>query len=253
MLKLIRYNLRLILRWGIYYTLFYGLLAYGLLSLNANPVGSLATLLNVVIYSSPMAALFLAIVFYFNSHELSLSFMVLPLSRKQVFFSQYLALNLVLGVGVILGLGFPFLLHGFTGALGLLMVLALLLNACFSAIGYALCLKQENKLKVFGLGFAIWVTVSLLYDGLLMGLLIYLSSYPTEGLTILATLVNPIDLSRTLMLMVMEATAFMGYTGAVFQRFFTDSLGMVLAVVALIGWVVLPLALFNRWLKKKSF
>jgi len=61
---------------------------------------------------------------------------------------------------------------------------------------------------------------------------------------------NPIDLSRIQILLQMDISALMGYTGAVFREFFGNGLGITISFVGLIIWVVVPLVSslkrFNR-------
>jgi len=45
----------------------------------------------------------------------------------------------------------------------------------------------------------------------------------------------------------------MGYTGAVFQRFLAGTTGIALASAALVGWVLVPLALSARLFRRKDF
>jgi len=45
----------------------------------------------------------------------------------------------------------------------------------------------------------------------------------------------------------------MGYTGAVFNQFFGNSLGIFMAFLILVFWMTLPIILFLRKLKKKDF
>jgi Cu-processing system permease protein len=56
-----------------------------------------------------------------------------------------------------------------------------------------------------------------------------------------------------LMLLRLDVAALMGYTGAVFQRFFAGTSGIALASAALAGWVVIPLALGARTFRRKDF
>ena len=59
---------------------------------------------------------------------------------------------------------------------------------------------------------------------------------------------NPIDLSRILILLKMDVSALMGYTGAVFQDFFGTVTGTVVAVATLLVWIAAPC-----WLSVRSF
>ena len=70
---------------------------------------------------------------------------------------------------------------------------------------------------------------------------------------IVLSALNPIDLGRILFLMKFDIAALMGYTGAVFQRFFGSSLGIIISFACLFIWIFVPLFLSNRFFKKKDF
>ena len=66
-------------------------------------------------------------------------------------------------------------------------------------------------------------------------------------------MLNPIDLSRVLILMKLDISALMNFTGAVFSDFFGSSSGTIISFLILIIWLTIPLFLINRSLRKKDF
>jgi len=66
-------------------------------------------------------------------------------------------------------------------------------------------------------------------------------------------LANPIDLARLLILLRLDVSALMGYTGAVFERFFGSAGGALLASLALVMWTGVPLLLGARRFQRKDF
>ncbi len=66
------------------------------------------------------------------------------------------------------------------------------------------------------------------------------------------TFLNPIDLARILLLLEFDLSAMMGFTGAVFQRFFGSGLGMSLSIGALVLWLLIPLGLSLRYFNQKD-
>jgi Cu-processing system permease protein len=62
------------------------------------------------------------------------------------------------------------------------------------------------------------------------------------------TALNPIDLGRILILLQLEVSAMMGYTGAVFKDFFGTAIGLAFSAGALLLWIALPL-----WFSTKLF
>ena len=51
----------------------------------------------------------------------------------------------------------------------------------------------------------------------------------------------------------LDATALLGYTGALFRRVFGTGLGPVIALLALTAWAVLPVFLARRRFLKRDF
>jgi Cu-processing system permease protein len=63
---------------------------------------------------------------------------------------------------------------------------------------------------------------------------------------------NPIDLSRILVLLKMDVSALMGYTGAVFKDFFGTTAGFIIALMVLILWIAVPAWLSTRKFNRKD-
>ena len=79
------------------------------------------------------------------------------------------------------------------------------------------------------------------------------SDLPLEPPALAAMLANPIDLARVLILLRLDVSALMGYTGAVFEQFFGSSWGAVLASLTLVMWTGVPLLLGARRFQRKDF
>ena len=63
-----------------------------------------------------------------------------------------------------------------------------------------------------------------------------------------AVVLNPIDLARVLLLLKIDIAALMGYTGAVFERFFGSGRGLLVSAGALGLWIAVP-----AWLAMRRF
>ena len=108
--------------------------------------------------------------------------------------------------------------------------------------------KTRDKAKGIGLAILLWFYFSIIFDGLVLFLLFQFQDYPMEKPMLVFTALNPIDLSRILILLKMDISALMGYTGAVFQDFFGTISGTIIALSTLLLWVVTPC-----WLSVRSF
>jgi len=76
--------------------------------------------------------------------------------------------------------------------------------------------------------------------------------YPLERVMVFLSFLNPIDLGRVQILLQMDISALMGYTGAVFREFFGAATGITLSFIGLFFWVLWPIWLSLRRFKKKD-
>ena len=83
-------------------------------------------------------------------------------------------------------------------------------------------------------------------------LMVYFNDYPLDKFALGMTMFNPIDLSRTLILLKLDISALLGYTGAVFRKFFGTGLGMPISQGVLSFWVIVPAGLMIRKTLKKD-
>ena len=135
----------------------------------------------------------------------------------------------------------------------LLLVVGSFLNFIFVALSYNIALSTENKIKGFGYAILMWLFLAVIYDGIFLISLVMFNDYPLDKFSLIATMFNPIDLSRILILLKLDISAFLGYTGAVFRKFFGTNLGMILSMFILMLWVIIPVLRMNLKLKKKDF
>src|SRR5690606_31414125 len=109
------------------------------------------------------------------------------------------------------------------------------------------------RARALGLALGVWLALGIVYDGLLLFVIARAQAYPIDRAVIAASLLNPIDLSRILVLLRLDTAALMGYTGALFRTFLGSTGGQLLAVGALLLWVAAPALLGLRAFKRKDF
>ena len=66
------------------------------------------------------------------------------------------------------------------------------------------------------------------------------------------TALNPIDISRILVLLKMDISAMMGYTGAIFRNFFGTAAGMICSFIVLLLWALVPVLISVRRFNRKD-
>jgi Cu-processing system permease protein len=79
------------------------------------------------------------------------------------------------------------------------------------------------------------------------------SNYPLETATIVMGTLNPVDLTRIFILLQLDISALMGYTGAVLKYYFGSYSGIIFSAVSLMLWLLLPLLTALKFFRIKDF
>lgn len=260
MLKILKYSIFDLLRsrWSYVYFVFYLLLGFVLLFLNNDMNKAVITLMNIIIVLTPLIGTIFGVMYYYNSKEFTELLLAQPIKRSKIFMGQYLGISLSLTLSLFLGLGIPFIAYGLFKStaifdFSLLIVVGSFLNFIFVALAYNIALSTENKIKGFGYAILMWLFLAVIYDGIFMISLIMFNEYPLDKFSLVATMLNPIDLSRILILLKLDISALLGYTGAVFKDFFGTSIGFLISMLILFLWVFIPVLRIKFKLKKKDF
>lgn len=260
MLKILKYSFYDLMRsrWSYVYFAFYLLLGFVLLFLNNDTSKAVITLLNIIIVLTPLIGTIFGVMYYYNSREFTELLLAQPLKRTTIFLGQYTGVALSLSMSLMIGLGIPFLAYGILRSSAIfdflsLLLVGALLTFIFVALAFNIALSNENKIKGFGYAILLWLFLAVIYDGLFLISLVLLQEYPLDKFSLIATMFNPIDLSRILILLKLDISALLGYTGAVFQKFFGTALGMLTSFSVLILWMALPIWRIVRKSKTKDF
>jgi len=260
MLKILKYSFFDLMRsrWSYVYFLFYLLLGIVLLFLNNDLSKAVITLMNVIIILVPLIGTVFGVMYYYNSREFTELLLAQPLKRSSIFLGQYFGVAVSLSMSLVIGLGLPFIFYGIFNSsaiwdFSLLLISGAFLTFIFTALAFVIALANENKIKGFGYAILLWLFMAVIYDGLFLMSLIYFEDYPLDKFSLATTMLNPVDLSRVLILLKLDISALLGYTGAVFQKFFGTSLGLIISTSMLILWVVIPTGIIYRMAKRKDF
>ena len=244
-------------KWVILYTFFFFLVGYGLFTFSGDVNKAFISLMNIIIIVIPLVSIIFGSIYFYNSREFIEMMLSQPIDRKSLFLGIYLGTAIPLSAGFALGFSIPFILFGKVSqqidGFILLLLIGVLLTFIFIALSFLISVKQDDKSKGLGLAILIWLVLAVVYDGLVLLLIYNFQDYPLENAMIVLTALNPIDLGRILFLMKFDIAALMGYTGAVFQRFFGSGLGVVISIVCLFIWIIVPFFLSSRFFKKKDF
>lgn len=232
------------------YTIFLLLISLSLFNLEDSASKGLLSLLNIILIIVPLVSVIFSTIYIYNSAEFIELLVSQPLRRKQLWSSLFIGLAGSLALSFLIGIGIPVIIYAATDTGYILILMGTLLTVIFVAIAMFAAVFTRDKAKGIGLSIFLWLYFSLLFDGLVLFVLFQFQDYPLEKFMIIASAFNPIDLSRIMVLLKMDTSALMGYTGAVFRDFFGTNTGFIIAIAILTGWVVsvfwLSLRKFNR-------
>lgn len=245
-------------RWSYVYFLFYLLLGFVLLFLNNDLSKAVITLMNVIVILVPLIATIFGVMYFYNSREFTELLLAQPLKRSSIFLGQFLGVAGSLTLSLVLGLGLPFLFYGLIKSdvilnFSLLIVIGAFLTFIFTGLAFNIAISNENKIKGFGYAVLLWLFMAVIYDGIFLLSLIVFEEYPLDNFSLAATLFNPIDLSRILILLKLDISALLGYTGAVFKKFLGTQLGFLVSGAVLVLWTVIPVWRMTVKARKKDF
>lgn len=235
------------------YSAFLFLATTMLFNLDSDSARGTASMLNIVLLIVPLVSLVFSTIHWYNAQEFNTLLMTQPLKRRTVLLSQYLGLSVALCTSVSLGIGLPLALFAALGVGFMLYVAAMLLTLAFVSLGVLASVMTRDKARGIGVALLLWFMFSLVYDGLVLMVLFYFKDYPLDTPTLVMTSLNPIDLARILVLLQLDLSAIMGYTGAVFQKYLGSSTGLIVSGSILLFWAIWPIMLAFRVIRKKDF
>jgi Cu-processing system permease protein len=226
--------------------------------LNNDLSKAVITLMNIIIVLVPLIGTIFGVMYYYNSKEFTELLLAQPIKRSSIFLGQYFGVAGSLTLSLVVGLGIPFILYGLLQSNAifdffLLLATGAFLTLIFTALSYNIAISNENRIKGFGYAVLLWLFMAVIYDGLFLLSLIVFEEYPLDTFTLGAIMFNPIDLSRTLILLKLDISALLGYTGALFRQFFGTGTGFLISMGMLVLWTLLPLWRLVYISKKKDF
>ncbi len=234
------------------YTLLLLAITMSFFGFESDPNKGLLSLLNIILMVVPLVSIIFSTIHFYNSYEFIELMSAQPLSRKSIFLSEYTGVAASLSLAFLVGVGIPTMLFDGSSRGVILLISGLLLTLAFISLAFLAAVITRDKAKGIGIALVIWFYFALVYDGLVLGILFSFSDYPLEKAMLILTALNPTDLARIMVLMKMDISALMGFTGAVFQDFFSTNYGLLIALGILLLWVVWPVALATRIFNRKD-
>lgn len=252
--KILKYVLLDILRSKtiVAYTILLLLLAVSLFQMEDNAQKGIITMLHLVLFIVPLVSIIFTTIYLYNSSEFIELLVSQPLQRSRIWISIFIGLSLALGIAFFIGVGLPIICFAYSASGLILLFCGCMLTVVFVAIAMWTTVRIRDKAKGIGLAILLWLYFALLFDAMVLFLLFQFADYPIEKAMVATSMLNPIDLARILMLLKVDISALMGYTGAIFRNFFGSTAGMCITGIVLFLWVAIPFVSSLLYFRKKD-
>lgn len=232
------------------YTLILAILSWSSFALEDNSAKGLLTILNVILFTVPLVSILFSTIYLYNSSEFIELLLSQPVKRQKIWLSLFIGLSSSMVFSFFVGAGIPLLVNS-PDSIGFMMIIVgCLVSVIFTALAFLSSILTRDKAKGIGIAIMIWLYFALLFDGMVLFLLFQLADYPIETAMVGITALSPIDLARIQILLHLDVSAMMGYTGAIFKDFFGTSSGLIVSFLLLSLWAIVPffisLKKFNR-------
>jgi len=257
--KVFRHEARNVVRdrWLVAYALFFLVATEALIRFGGGGTRAVLSLGNIALFAAPLVAVVFGSVYLYGAREFTELLLSQPVDRRRLFGGLYLGLAIPLAGALVLGILPPFLVRGGAGVdwVTILVVLGVGvgLTFVFTALAFGIAVSLDEKARGLAVAVTLWLFMTVLYDALVLAIVSVMADYPLEKPLIGLMMLNPVDLGRVMLLMRVDVSALMGYTGAVFQNFFGSAAGTGVAWLALGLWVAIPLGLGGRLFLRKDF
>ncbi len=240
-------------KWLIFYALFFTTITSALLNFGGEASKVTASILNIILLLVPLVSILYGSIHWYNGEPFSQLLLTQPLRRSTVYLAQWLAISCGLAGSFLGSIFFSLAIFRLINTQSLfILFIGTLLTFIFVGIGLLVAVLINDRMKGLGLVILSWLYFSLIHDLVVFILIANFSEYPIEVPSILLMLLNPIDLARLAILLSIDLSAMMGYTGRILQELLSRPSGMAFAIFSLGVWTIFPVFFGVRYFSKKD-
>ena len=236
----------------LFYALILGVFSWSIFSLEDNTSKGIMSLLNIILLTVPLVSIIFSNIYMYNSSEFIELLVSQPIQRKTIWLSLFTGLVVSMNMAFIIGVGIPVFIFvpDMTGLF--IVITGMLITTIFISIAMLCSILSRDKARGIGIAIMTWLFLTLIYDGLVLFMMFQFSDYPIEKPMVIVSALNPIDLARIMVLLQVDVTALMGYTGAIFKHIFGTSFGLIVSFGFMILWIVIPFLISLKKFKNKD-
>lgn len=218
---------------------------------------AIASLMNLVLVFVPLVSLVFGTMYLYGAREFVELLLAQPVRRRSLYAGIFAGLTVPLAGALIAGVALPFAWHRSPGALAgpltTLLGAGVLLTVVFTGLAFVLTSHFDDRARGLGAGLLIWLATTVAWDGLVLLVVVSFGDYPLEKPLLVLSLLNPVDTARIALLLQLDNAALLGYTGAVFERFFGSAAGIAVTTATLLVWSAVPAWLGWRKFRKRDW
>lgn len=250
-------------------TVVLGALALSLVLLGSAPTGSVkvdamavvvVSLASLTIFLVPLIALLLSFDTIVGEHERGTLMLLLsyPIARWQVIVGKIIGQSAILAIATIIGYGVAGAALWFQGDFSLrsvdsftyLVLTSIMLGAAFISIGCLASTLVRERATAAGLAVGVWLFFVLIYDTAVLGILVAdQGQHIGQAALDILLLLNPTDAFRIFNMMATESVSV--YSGMAGPGDASVLPGYAF-LIALAGWIIIPLILAILIFKRRS-
>lgn len=234
------------------YTLILSAFTWSTFLLEDNTTKGILTILNIVLLIIPLFSLLFTTIYLYNSAEFIELLVSQPLSRKKVWSNLFTGMSFNLILSVLLSIGIPVFIFVETSLAITILLMSVLISMVFLSIAFLTAVSSRDKSRGMGISILVWLFLALLFDILVLFILFQFSDYPIEQPAVFLTALNPVDLARIMILIRLDVSALMGYTGVIFKNYFGSGPGLLITIGLLVMWIVTPFLFSLRKFKRRD-
>jgi Cu-processing system permease protein len=218
-----------------------------------------ASLLNLVLYIVPLAALTLGVFGFTDERSSAELLFAQPILRSEILLGKLLGLFGSLTLSTLIGFGIAGAVIvsqvGVSEVSGYLILvgLSLMLGLVFLSQSALLSMFARQKMKAFGLAIASWFFFVIFYDLIVIAGTTMLRGAAANTFVFLSLFGNPVDMVRVGSLLALDGVAIFGVAGTSLIRYLGGASASAFLLIAALGfWIVAPLLLALRSIKRQD-
>lgn len=258
--KILKYEMQNLLRsrWLIGTAVILFAVTEVLFRFGGDPARTIASLVNIVLVVIPLMSVVLGTIYFYNSREFNELLLAQPVNRTSIYLGKLAGFAASLCLAYVVGIGLPFVIHSYglreyIGKIATLLCVGCCFVIIFASLAFYAATRFEDRIKGLGVTLVVWFFLTVIWDGMILLFVHVFREYPYEPGLLALVFLNPIDLGRILILMQLDISALMGYTGAVFRNVFGAEQGALLAAAAMIVYAAVPVGFGLRMFRAKDF